>query len=114
MVYLRYHRMSKYVAPFMRKNKLEDVTLVESDFPEFVSTPVSPKASNTTDFKQTILNLIAKDQLDASERNRVPQQDPQMMTVKELNNAGWAVLNLKTPDLHLRFNESILRAYLTS
>ena len=102
-------RMSKYVAPFMRKNKAEDVILVDSDFPEF-STSVSPKVTTNTDFKQTILNLIAKDQLDASERNRVPQQDPQMMTVKELTNAGWAVLKLNTPDLHLRFNESVLRA----
>jgi len=97
----------------MRKNKAEDVILVDSDFPDFVSTPVSYKLS-TTDFKQTILNLIAKDQLDASERNRVPQQDPQMMTVKELTNAGWAVLNLKAPDLYIRFNESVLKAYQAS
>lgn len=99
--------MSKYVAPFMRKApKFEDVILVETDFPEFATPTQSPKA--TTDFKQTILNLIAKDQLDASERNRVPQQDPQKMTVKELNDAGWAVLKLNVPDIHIRFNESIL------
>ena len=34
--------MSKYVAPFMRKisTKVEDVTLVESDFPSFGSFPI--------------------------------------------------------------------------
>lgn len=98
--------MSKYVAPFMRKAKVEDVILDDTDFPEFC-TP-SPKVNNTNNFKQTILNLIAKDQLDADERNRAPQQNPQMMSVQELHRSGWVVLRLDDPNLCLRFNQSVI------
>ena len=98
--------MSKYVAPFMRKAKIEDVILDDTDFPDF-GAPSPRVPSVNIGFKQTILNLIAKDQLDADERNRAPQQDPQMMTVQELHRSGWAVLKLNDPNLCERFNASV-------
>ena len=106
--------MSKYVAPFMRKisTKVEDVKLVESDFPSFGSS--SPKTPVAGDFKQTILNLIAKDQLDADERNRPVERDLQKMTVQQLEKDGWAVLSLYTPGLCERFNTNLIRAYQAS
>jgi len=104
--------MSKYVAPFMRKisTKVEDVTLVESDFPSFGSLSPSPKTPVASDFKQTILNLIAKDQLDADERKRlaIKEKDPQKMSVQQLEQDGWAVLSLYTPGLCERFNSTLL------
>lgn len=104
--------MSKYVAPFMRKlsTKVEDVNLAESDFPSFgsSSSPPTPKPPVGGDFKQTILNLIAKDQLDADERNRPAERDLQKMSVQQLEKDGWAVLNLYTPGLCQRFNSSLI------
>jgi hypothetical protein len=106
--------MSKYIVPSMRKlsTKVQDVTLVESDFPSFGSP--SPKSPVGGDFKQTILNLIAKDQLDADERNRPAERDLQKMTVQQLEKDGWAVLSLYTPGLCERFNTNLIRAYQAS
>ena len=98
--------MSSYIAPHLRKAKNEPVTLTDMDFPSFGSGSVTPNTMNG--FKQTILNLIARDQLEASERNRKPQQDHLMMTYKELYANGWAVLLLAdSPRICSRFNDSV-------
>ena len=99
--------MSTYVAPHLRAAKNEPVNLTVADFPSFGSGSVV--ANPITGFKQTILNLIARDQLEASERNRKPQQDYLMMTHKELYANGWAVLSLRnTRGICARFNDSVV------
>ena len=98
--------MSSYIAPHLRKAKNEPVTLTDMDFPSFGSGSVTPNTMNG--FKQTILNLIARDQLEASERNRKPQQDHLMMTYKELYANGWAILSLAdSRGICSRFNDSV-------
>jgi hypothetical protein len=98
--------MSSYIAPHLRKAKNEPVTLTDMDFPSFGSGSVTPNTMNG--FKQTILNLIARDQLEASERNRKPQQDHLMMTYTELYANGWAVLSLAdSRGICSRFNDSV-------
>jgi hypothetical protein len=90
---------SKRVSP---KNG-EPVTLTESDFPSFGDSPREIKV--THDFKQTILNLIEKDQLDELERNKGPIEDRSKMSRQELEAAGWAVLPIrKLRENCLRFN----------
>ena len=99
--------MSAYIAPHLRNTKNEPVTLTDTDFPSFGSGSVAP--NTITGFKQTILNLIARDQLEASERNRKPQQDYLKMTCAELYANGWAVLSLTdSRRICTRFNNSVM------
>lgn len=58
-------------------------------------------------FKQTILNLIEKDQMEESERQRLLNGDidPLTMTNKHLQEEGWVVKPLKnTHEIYKKFN----------
>ena len=60
-------------------------------------------------FKQKILDLLAKEQLDEIERKKAVEEDPKKMTHSQRIAAGWATLpltgNLK--EAGLRFNHSL-------
>ena len=103
--------MSKYVVPGMRKAlpKEEITSITEADFPMFpnVATQQKKSQSPSSDFKQKILNLIEQDKLDASERARLPETDPTKMSNASLYADGWAILNLRDPQLLTRFARSL-------
>lgn len=102
--------MSKYVVPGMRKAqpKQEITSITDADFPSFAS-QVQKKSTQapSSDFKQKILNLIEQDKLDASERARLPETDPTKMSNASLYADGWAILNLRDPQLLTRFARSV-------
>ena len=103
--------MSKYVVPGMRKAqpKEEITSITDADFPMFPSFSTQQKKSQgpSSDFKQKILNLIEQDKLDASERARLPETDPTKMSNTSLYADGWAILNLRDPQLLTRFARSL-------
>ena len=106
-----------YIPPSLRKataDAKEDppINFGTTNFPSLGKTPSSeqltPKASSATNFKQTILNLIEKNQLDEAERNALPELDPRKMSKKQLEAAGWASLSLSRESvisLVERFNQ---------
>jgi hypothetical protein len=111
--------VKKYVPPNKRQSatstsitKDTKLDFSEDFFPSLqtptpTSTPIySPRPP--LEFKQTIMNLIAKDELDEAERNREPEYDPLKMTDKELELYGYAVLELSNlPATIVRFNTSL-------
>ena len=103
--------MSKYVIPGMRKAqpKQEITSITDADFPMFPSFATNQKKSQgpSSDFKQKILNLIEQDKLDASERVKLPETDPVKMSNASLYADGWAILNLRDPQLLTRFARSV-------
>lgn len=106
-----------YIPPSLRKvtadSKVDPpINLGTTNFPSLGKSPSSdpptPKATPTTNFKQTILNLIEKNQLDEAERNALPELDPRKMSKKQLEAAGWASLSLSRESvisLVERFNQ---------
>ena len=105
-----------YIPPSLRKVTADakddpPINLGTTNFPSLGKAPseqITPKASSATNFKQTILNLIEKNQLDEAERNALPELDPRKMSKKQLEAAGWASLSLSRESvisLVERFNQ---------
>jgi hypothetical protein len=104
-----------YIPPSLRKataDAKEDppINLGTTNFPSLGKSPSSEQLTPkvTTNFKQTILNLIEKNQLDEAERNALPELDPRKMSKKQLEAAGWTSLSLSPESvisLVERFNQ---------
>jgi len=84
-----------YLPPSLRATQKKElpVNLEGLNFPS-LSTAAPVQVKFHAGFKQTILNLIEKEQLDEIERNREPELDPKKMTLAQLEKAGWTVLRV--------------------
>ena len=97
----------KYSIP--NKRSAPDITsldLVGNDFPTLGVPMELHENKEPMQFKRTILDLIAKDQMDEIERNRQREIDPSKMSRSELESTGWVILRIY-PDIGRRFNEFI-------
>lgn len=88
---------SGYRPPQARPKKDEPLDFGERSFP----TLGGPTANKTKvveakgpNFKDKIMNLIAKDQMDEEERLRAPENDPFKMSSSQLVAGGYAMLQI--------------------
>jgi hypothetical protein len=97
----------KYIPPNKRtlSNSKNITSIEENDFPSLgLVNKTNDSSANSMEFKKQVLNLIAKDQVDELERNRQPELNWYRMTDVQLENNGWAILQIQ-PDIIQRFNE---------
>lgn len=102
-----------YVPPSQRKKEEQQLTSLDTNndtlFPTLGGTTATsaptPKAS-TVDFKQTVLDRIAKDKEEADLLALPPEEDPLKMTKEELIAAGFDILSLGSVS-GLKFNERL-------
>jgi len=99
-----------YIAPNKRSSDTSAVTTLDftsSQFPSMRTLELAP-TEKKTGYMTTILNLIAKDQMDEIERNREPEVDPLKMSPIELASTGWAVLPIvkNTKQIVMHYNDS--------
>lgn len=106
---------SRYTPPSKRAATLPPIVtsldFAGGDFPSLDSSPRMVKSPSVGGFKQKILDLIAKDELDEAERNGVSEIDPKKMTQQQRLESGWAILpvgNIK--ESGLRFNEKLYQS----
>jgi len=102
---LRYLPPSKRTEPIV-----SSIDMTSTSFPELnTQTAVLPK-QNMGGFKQKILDLIAREEMDELEKNRLVENDPTKMTTKELLDAGWDVIPLSgdMKERYIHFNERML------
>jgi hypothetical protein len=88
---------NSYMPPSKRTTKPDEPLITSLDFssslfPSIGSATVKPVMMGG--FKQKILDLLAKEELDEIERNRLVEVDHRKMNHTELINAGWAILPL--------------------
>ena len=103
--------VNRYLAPNKREAPvITSLDFAGTSFPSLGS-PVETSPKKSLEFKQTILNLIAKDEMNEAERNRDPQLDPLKMSDKELHANGFVILRLRNAN---KFNESINSEFPTS
>lgn len=102
---------SRYIIPTKRTGNPLNVAQLEvndANFPSFGVPDIEAPVERKTGFKQTILNLIAKDTMDEVEReverNKKPQVDIMKMSNTELLMNGWTILPLTAKDSAGRFN----------
>lgn len=106
----------KYVAPNKRNidtTKIESVEMSEQNFPSLGVPTLESIVDNSkkNGFKQTILNLIAKDTMDEIEReiqrNKKPEVDLMKMSPSELNANGFTILKLNAKESIERINSMV-------
>lgn len=84
-----------YRPPQARPKKEEPLDFGETSFPTLGGSSASKaKATEvkTSNFKDKILNLIARDQMDEEERLRAPENDPFKMSASQLEAEGYTIL----------------------
>jgi hypothetical protein len=97
---------SGYRPPQARPKKEEPLDFGETSFPTLGGPSVikAKPESKGPNFKDKILNLIAKDQMDEEERLRLPENDPFKMLPSQLAAEGYAMLQIpKTEEEKSKF-----------
>ena len=92
---------SGYRPPQARPKKEEPLDFGEASFPTLGGSSASKAKAvdgKTSNFKDKILNLIAKDQMDEEERLRAPENDPFKMSVSQLEVEGYTILPIPQSD----------------
>ena len=87
---------SGYRPPQARPKKDEPLDFGERSFPTLGSSVNKTKVveAKGPNFKDKIMNLIAKDQMDEEERLRAPENDPFKMSAAQLTAGGYAMLQI--------------------
>ena len=87
---------SGYRPPQARPKKDEPLDFGERSFPTLGSSVNKTKIieAKGPNFKDKIMNLIAKDQMDEEERLRAPENDPFKMSASQLAAGGYAMLQI--------------------
>jgi len=104
-----------YVPPYKLKGSTTQAPILgpatldmtDASFPTLGVSKTSAHVPTNQKFKQTILNLIEKDQMEESERQRLLNGDvePLTMTNKHLQEEGWVVKPLKNSlEIYKKFN----------
>ena len=94
-----------YVPPYKLKGSTAEpavlgpasLEITDAAFPTLGKSKAATHVPTNQKFKQTILNLIEKDQMEESERLRLLNDDidPLTLSNKHLEAAGWAIYSLK-------------------